>query len=84
MPSANLPSVDPPIVLVPLICFNPLSKQRIGYGGGYYDRFIEHARKVHKQMAFIGIGAECLKAEDVFWNEQDQALDYIVTESRIY
>lgn len=40
VPSRKLASVDPQVVLVPLTCFHPTSKQRIGYGGGYYDRYI--------------------------------------------
>jgi 5-formyltetrahydrofolate cyclo-ligase len=43
-PSRNIPTIFPGLVLVPLMCFNPLTKQRIGYGGGYYDEYIKYCR----------------------------------------
>ena len=67
--------------MVPLTCFNPKSKQRIGYGGGFYDLYIETIRKQNIPPIFIGIGAEFLKTEEHFWNERDQALNYVLTES---
>ena len=47
--------------MVPLLCFSAESKQRIGYGGGYYDRYISFCRKEKCPTIFIGIGAEELK-----------------------
>lgn len=44
IPEKDLPTVYPDIILVPLMCFNALSKQRVGYGGGYYDEYIRHCR----------------------------------------
>lgn len=47
------------IIQVPLLCFDPKTKHRIGYGGGYYDRTI----KEYKNTTFIGLGHEQLKID---------------------
>jgi 5-formyltetrahydrofolate cyclo-ligase len=59
--------VFPSLLLVPLTCFNPKSKHRIGYGGGYYDRYINHSRSNRLGQTFIGVGSEQLKTEEEFW-----------------
>lgn len=48
------------IVLVPLTAFNPTSKNRLGYGGGYYDNFV----KTNQDCLYIGVGLECLKLNE--------------------
>jgi 5-formyltetrahydrofolate cyclo-ligase len=40
------------LLLVPLICLEENSLQRIGYGGGYYDNYI----KENKPKNTISIG----------------------------
>lgn len=51
------------VVFVPLMCFD-LNGHRIGYGGGYYDRFL---KKCNNQCIFIGLSAypPVEKIEDV-------------------
>jgi 5,10-methenyltetrahydrofolate synthetase len=56
VPPLHLPTVYPEIVIVPLLCFNPKTKQRLGYGGGYYDQYIKHSKKSNKKTVFVGIG----------------------------
>lgn len=46
----------PELFFVPLTCFNPFSKHRIGLGGGFYDRFIKNNRHQQNNIKFIGIG----------------------------
>lgn len=38
--STKVENLDLSVVLVPLTAFDPISLNRIGYGGGYYDNFI--------------------------------------------
>jgi 5-formyltetrahydrofolate cyclo-ligase len=56
MPLDESITVNPDILFVPLICFSPVSKQRIGYGGGYYDYYLNESAKAKRNMISIGIG----------------------------
>ncbi len=44
-------TITPSIILVPGLCFDKKG-YRLGYGKGYYDRFLAH----HKESLSIGIG----------------------------
>lgn len=44
LPPIEEQSVTPDLIFVPLTCFNPISKHRIGFGRGYYDLFIRITR----------------------------------------
>ena len=52
-------------MLVPLLSFDPVNMTRLGYGGGYYDRTIEHARAQNSNLMTIGIALECLKHDNL-------------------
>ncbi|KAM3141370.1 hypothetical protein pb186bvf_006488 [Paramecium bursaria] len=65
---------------VPLLAFDPITKHRLGYGGGYYDRYI---KKYRRNCIFIGVGHEDYKCQ-LPHELHDQALDLIVTNERIY
>ena len=41
VPKENLQTIYPDIVLVPLTAFHCVTLNRIGYGGGYYDQYIQ-------------------------------------------
>ena len=53
---------------------------RLGYGGGYYDRFLLHAAPQAKR---IGFAFELQVVEQVPMLAHDQPLDILVTEKRI-
>lgn len=64
--------------LIPLVSFDE-NCTRLGYGGGYYDRFLEHA-KGHR----LGIAFEFQKTEILNCEQHDIAMDGILTEARLY
>ena len=64
----------PPALLVPCLGFNQ-ARFRLGYGGGYYDRTLEHLPRPFT----LGIAYACLAAQFVS-AAHDVALDRIVTE----
>lgn len=65
------------IVIVPAIAFDT-NGYRLGYGKGYYDRFL-------KNYSFISVGLcyNSLIQKSLPINEYDQKVDYIVTDTRI-
>ena len=70
----------PNILLVPLIAFDKYNN-RIGYGGGFYDRYIKKLRK-NKKIITIGLAYSFQKIKEVPTNNYDIKLDFIVTEKK--
>ena len=73
--------VYPDILLIPLVAFDK-NLNRLGYGGGYYDRYIEKLSK-KKNIIKIGLALSFQKINKVPINVYDQKLDYIVTNKYI-
>ena len=71
------------IVIVPAVVFD-LEKNRIGFGGGYYDTFLKKIREENKKVLFIGICYDFQIIEKVPAEEHDVVLDFVVSESRIF
>ena len=70
--------VYPDILLVPLVAFdNELN--RLGYGGGYYDRYLKKIKR-KKKIISIGICFAFQKIKKIPTNKYDMKLDYIITE----
>jgi len=70
--------VIPSILLVPLVAFDK-NLNRIGYGGGFYDRYIRKIKK-NKKAITIGLAYSFQKIKEVPTNHNDMKLDFIVTE----
>ena len=73
--------VYPDILLIPLVAFDK-NLNRLGYGGGYYDRLIEKLSK-RKNIIKIGLAFSVQEIDKVPINMYDQKLDYIVTNKNI-
>ena len=73
--------VYPDIILVPLVAFDK-NLNRLGYGGGYYDRLMKRLSK-KKNIIKIGLALTVQKIDKVPINVYDQKLDYIVTNKYI-
>ena len=74
--------VYPDLILVPLVGFDK-NNYRLGYGGGYYDRYIEKVGKL-KKFKTVGISFSFQEIEKLPVNEFDKRLDFIITENKIY
>lgn len=81
-PKATAPVCVPDIVLVPLLAFDN-SGNRLGYGGGFFDRTLVDIRE-KKPIISIGIAFDSQKVPMVPVGEYDISLDYVVTEKRMY
>lgn len=66
------------VVLVPGVVFTPAG-YRIGYGGGYYDRFFSKNKDVYK----IGLCFDMQIADEIPIDLYDIPVDIIITEDRI-
>ena len=73
--------VYPDILLIPLVAFDK-NLNRLGYGGGYYDRLIDKLSK-KKKIIKIGLALSIQKIDKVPIDVYDQKLDYIVTDRYI-
>ena len=67
----------PDVLLVPLLAFDK-NFNRIGYGGGFYDRYIKKIRK-QKKVLTIGFAYSFQKVKKIPINNYDIKLDFIIT-----
>jgi len=73
--------IVPDIILVPLVSFDS-ELNRLGYGGGFYDRYINKIEKV-KKVIKIGLAFSYQKIKKIPVNKFDKKLDFIITEKEI-
>ena len=64
-------------IFVPGIAFD-VAGRRLGYGGGFYDRFLASAQGVR-----IGLAFELQVVDEVPAASHDEAVDVVVTEERV-
>ena len=76
----EVPSSKIEVVFVPLLAFDE-SGNRVGYGKGFYDRFLSECG-----METLKIGLSFFEAEDVIddVSDKDVRLDFCVTPMRVY
>ena len=72
--------VYPTILLVPLVAFDK-RLNRIGYGGGFYDRYIKRVKK-NKNIITIGLAYSFQKVKKIQINDNDMKLNFIVTNKK--
>ena len=79
----NPASLD--VVLCPLVGFD-VSGQRLGMGGGYYDRSFAFLlrRSGWRRPCLIGLAHDCQNVPQLKGCTWDVPLDYVVTEARRY
>jgi len=77
-PSAESPTVEPDIMLVPLAVFDRAG-HRIGYGAGHYDRTFAQLHRV-KTLVAVGLAFSVQQIREVPALPHDVRLDYIATE----
>ena len=70
--------IFPSILLVPLVAFDK-NFNRIGYGGGFYDRYIKKLKK-NKIVITIGLAYSFQKVKEIQINKYDAKLDFVVTD----
>ena len=68
----------PDIFLVPIVGFDK-NLYRLGYGGGFYDRYIEKI-EIKKKVFKVGFAFSFQELKEVPVNNYDKKLDLIITE----
>lgn len=76
----EVPSHKIEVVFIPLLAFDTIG-HRVGYGKGFYDKFLNECKPQTIKIGLSFFKAEEL-IEDVF--EGDVQLDYCVTPEKIY
>jgi len=82
-PSDAAPAVVPDVLLVPMLAFDRQGN-RLGYGGGYYDRTLKAlrgARDGGDEIVAIGVAFTGQLRDKVPVAEGDEPLDWILTET---
>ena len=73
--------VIPDVLIVPLVGFDRY-KFRLGYGGGFYDRYISKILKF-KKILTVGFAFSFQEISKIPINKFDQKLNFILTDKEI-
>ena len=72
----------PNILIVPLVAFDK-NLYRIGYGGGYYDRYLSKLNE-KKNFLSIGFAFSFQQIKKVPKEKFDRKLDFVITEKKTF
>lgn len=78
-PLDDKPEVEPDVVLLPLLAFDARGN-RLGYGGGFYDRTLARLR-ASKPVLAVGLAYDEQRVDAVPVESYDQRLDWVLTPS---
>ena len=79
----NTKAKIPDVIIVPLLAFDK-GKFRLGYGKGYYDRYLNKYTKKYKNIMTVGVAFSFQRHNKLPINKNDVKLDFILTEKGIY
>ena len=73
--------IFPKIIFIPLLGYSK-SGFRLGYGGGYYDKYL--SKNGVGDVKKIGIAFSFQEVEEIPVEDHDERLDWILTEKHLY
>ena len=73
----------PNLMLVPILAFDR-SKYRLGYGKGFYDRYLNKYLEKFNNILTVGVAFSFQKHHKLPRDKNDVKLNYILTEKGIY
>ena len=82
-PLDNSRSIIPEVIIVPIVAFDRFHN-RLGYGKGYYDKFLSRYTRGKKPVLTIGLAFSFQKYKKIPTTKSDIKLDYILTEKGIF
>jgi len=81
-PFESFKNIVPNVMLIPLLAYDN-KNNRLGYGGGFYDRYLKKYLKTYNNILTIGIAFSFQKHHKLPVSNNDVKLDYILTEKGI-
>ena len=82
-PFRSFTNIVPNVMLIPLLAYDN-KNNRLGYGGGFYDRYLKKYLKMHNNILTIGIAFSFQKYHKLPVSNNDVKLDYILTEKGFF
>ena len=76
-------AIIPDVILVPMLAFDK-NKYRLGYGKGFYDRYLNKYLKKFKNILTVGVAFSFQRHHKLPINQNDVKLDFIITEKGIF
>ena len=80
VPAEDAEILTPVLLVVPMLAFDRQG-YRLGYGGGFYDRTLAALRASNPATVAVGLAFAGQEVEQVPHDDNDQRLDWIVTEA---
>jgi len=73
----------PNLMLIPILAFDR-NKYRLGYGKGFYDRYLNKYLRKFKNILTVGVAFSFQKYHKLPNDKNDVKLNYILTEKGIF
>ena len=85
-PFNNVSDFLPQLIIVPMLMFDK-NLNRLGYGGGYYDKSInelkKHFAEEKKDFVTIGLAYSIQETKILPHESHDERLDFVITEKKL-
>ena len=75
--------LNPELIFVPCLAFDKKGN-RLGYGGGYYDRTFAYLNKINHRFISVAYAYEEQKLDYIPIDKFDFKVDYVITEKNLY
>ncbi len=79
-PPASKMELYPEIIVSPCLGFSEKNLKRLGYGGGYFDRYLS---ALTERPLVVGAAFEVQRVDEAIFEPHDVPLDAVVTERRL-
>ena len=82
-PQSKNKILNPELIFVPCLAFDQ-DGNRLGYGGGYYDRTFDYFNKINHKFISVAYAYEEQKLDYIPIDKFDFKVDYVITEKNLY
>ena len=82
-PQNNNKILNPELIFVPCLAFDNKGN-RLGYGGGYYDRTFAYLKQINHRFISVAYAYEEQKLDYIPIDKFDFKVDYVITEKNLY
>ena len=82
-PQNNNKILNPELIFVPCLALDN-NGNRLGYGGGYYDRTFAYLNKINHSFISVAYAYEEQKLDYIPIDKFDFKVDYVITEKNLY